>query len=93
MSRRSNFGLALVAELVTAACESTGAAADSVAPAINAAVEYLQRQYGGTKLYIPKLSRKISMETINRMLALGVSRTKVARKFGISRRTLRAMME
>lgn len=93
MSRRIDSGLALQSELVTASCIAAGLTAEDARKAIAPAVEHLQRQYGGSKLYIPKIGRKVSARDINRDFKVGLSQAAICRKYGISKRTCAALRD
>lgn len=92
MSRRIESGRALKSELVTAACVATGQSAEQVSSVIGPAVEHLQREYGGGKLYVPKLGRKVSSSEIRRDKKIGLSQAAICRKYGISRRTFQTLL-
>lgn len=92
MSRRIESGRALKSELVNAACVATGQSAEQVSSVIGPAVEHLQREYGGSKFYVPKLGRKVSGGDIRRDKKLGLSQTAICRKYGISRRTFLTLL-
>jgi hypothetical protein len=87
MSRRIESGRTLQSELVAAACVATGKSAEVVSEVIGPAVEHLQKQYGGGKLYVPKIGRKVCADDIKRDVRNGVSQARTCRKYGISKRT------
>jgi hypothetical protein len=91
MSRRIESGRTLQSELVAAACVATGKSAEVVSEVIGPAVEHLQKQYGGGKLYVPKIGRKVSPGDIKRDLRNGLRQAAICRKYGISTRTFKLL--
>jgi long-subunit acyl-CoA synthetase (AMP-forming) len=92
MSRRIESGRALKSELVAAACVATGQTAEQVSEVIAPAVEHLQKQYGGGKLYVPKIGRKVSAAEVRRDLKNGLRQSQICRKYGISTRTFKMLI-
>jgi Mor family transcriptional regulator len=91
VSKRIESARLLQSELVSVACAATGRKAEDVSDVIGPAVEHLQKQYGGTKLYIPKQGRKVSANDVKRDIKQGFSGSQICRKYGISRRTFLAL--
>lgn len=88
MSRESDRTEQLRAELVSAIVAETGMREVLAVPLADSLVAYLQREYGGSKLYIPAPSRMYPMLQIEAELRQGESPAGICRRYNISLRTL-----
>lgn len=82
---------ALRAELIQAIVDDLGATEAIALPFANSIVAYLQREYAGERVYIPKPSRQYDLLQIEAGLRCGHSPSRVARDHGISLRQLQRM--
>ena len=78
----------LLAELCAAMGEETGLRADLALPFAKGVLRYLQREYGGTNLYIPQRKRHVDRGPMAASLISGVPSREVAKQHGITTRQL-----
>ncbi len=88
MSRESDRTESLRRELVAALVEQTGMREVLAMPYADCLLAYLQREYGGDRLYIPAQLRQYDMLQIRAALELGKTIQFVCREHGMSRSTL-----
>lgn len=88
MSRESDRTEQLRQELVEAIVAETGMREVLAMPLAESLVSYLQREYGGTRLYIPAPARMYPMLQLEAELRRGEALTDVCRRYNISVRTL-----
>ena len=88
MSRDSDRTEALRRELVAALVEQTGMREVMAMPYADCLLAYLQREYGGERLYIPAPSRQYDVLQIQAAFQRGDSVSRVCGAFGISRSAL-----
>ncbi|MBB1061895.1 hypothetical protein [Marilutibacter spongiae] len=82
---------ALRAELVQAIVEDLGATESIALPFANVIVDYLQREYPGERLYIPKPGRQYDVSQMEVELRNGADASRVAGRHGITVRHLRRL--
>lgn len=92
MNRRIASARALETEFVNAVCAETGEIAESVARYVKPIVSYLQREYGGGKLYIARAGRTVSIAAIKRDRKDGVPLKIICKKYALSYRTLQRIL-
>lgn len=78
----------LLAEFCGALEAETGLQADLARPFAAALLRYLQREHGGTSIYIPLRKRRHDRALLESALRDGVSSRDVAKQHGITRRGL-----
>lgn len=91
MSRETDRTEALRRELVAAIVGETGMREVLAVPLADSLLAYLQREYGGQRMYIPAPARLYPMLQIEAELRQGADVDDVCRRYGISRRTLRRL--
>jgi len=88
MSRETDRTEALRRELVSALVEQTGMREVMAMPYADCLLAYLQREYGGERLYIPAPVRQYDVLQISAALQRGESVNRVCSLHGISRSSL-----
>lgn len=88
MSRETDRTEQLRQELVTAIVDGTGMREVLALPLADTLVSYLQKEYGGARLYIPAPARMYPMLQIEAELRRGEPIGDVCRRYNISLRTL-----
>ena len=91
MSRETDRTEALRRELVAALVEQTGMREVMAMPYADCLLAYLQREYGGERLYIPAPVRQYDVLQIDASLREGKSPQSVAREHGTTVRQLHRM--
>jgi hypothetical protein len=91
VSKETDRTEALRRELVAAIVVETGMREVLALPLANSLLAYLQREYGGDRLYIPSPPRQYDVLQIDVALREGASPQAVARKFGTTVRQLHRM--
>lgn len=91
MSKETDRTEALRRELVTAIVAETGMREVLALPLADSLVAYLQREYGGQRMYIPAPSRMYPMLQIEAELRHGEAIDDVCRRYSVSPRTLRRL--
>lgn len=91
MSRESDRTEQLRQELVAAIVAETGMGEVLAMPLAETLVGYLQREYGGTRLYIPAPARLYPMLQIEAELRRGDAPSDVCRRYNLSNRTLKRL--
>lgn len=91
MSRESDRTEALRQELIAAVVGETGMREVLAVPLANSLLAYLQREYGGQRLYIPAPSRMYPMLQIEAELRQGTDIGEVCRRYNVSHRTLKRL--
>lgn len=77
----------LVDELACALVEAQGVSFDQAVAYVRPIVAYLQQQYGGDEMYIPRPGRIYPVADIVEATRLRVPVKRICSQFGISRRT------
>lgn len=93
MTRSIQSGKALERDLVAIICAETGATSLDAARFIEPVVRYLQREYGGNSVYIPKEGRLLDVAQIRREFAQRVPARVICRSHSISSRTLYRLLD
>jgi Mor family transcriptional regulator len=88
VSRETDRTEALRQELVAAVVAETGMREVLAVPLANSLLAYLQREYGGQRLYIPAPGRMYPILQIEAELRQGETPADVCKRYSISRRTL-----
>ena len=91
MSRESDRTEALRQELISAVVAETGMRETLAVPVANSLLAYLQKEYGGQRLYIPAPARMYPMLQIEAELRQGAGVDEVCRRYNISHRTLKRL--
>lgn len=88
MSRETDRTEQLRQEFITAIVAETGMREVLAMPLADSLVAYLQREYGGSRLYIPAPSRMYPMLQLEAELRRGEPLSDVCRRYNVSVRTL-----
>jgi Mor family transcriptional regulator len=91
MSRETDRTEALRQELVAAVVAETGMREVLAVPLANSLLAYLQREYGGQRLYIPAPARMYPILQIEAELRQGSAAADVCKRYSISVRTLKRL--
>lgn len=91
MSRETDKTEQLRQELVTAIVSGTGMREVLAMPLADTLMAYLQREYGGSRLYIPAPARMYPMLQIEAELRHGQPVEDVCRRYNVSARTLQRL--
>jgi Mor family transcriptional regulator len=91
MSREIDRTEQLRQEFITAIVGETGMREVLAVPLADSLVAYLQREYGGSRLYIPAPARMYPMLQLEAELRRGEPQADVCRRYNISHRTLKRL--
>ena len=85
MSRRSiESGKALTDELVAVVCNETGQSREEVLPIVRPIARYLDREYGGQRIYKKSDKRDVLLANVRRDIAMKVPKRVICKVHGIS---------
>ena len=93
MKGRIQSGTALCSELITAVCLATGQTAEAVAIVVEPVVRHLQTNYGGDRVYIPKVGRVLDLSQVYADYLARIPEREICRRHSISRRTLSRIID